>query len=386
MGTKKMKVRFSFTLKIFLPFLVLSILFLLLLLGVIHKGKPGLVWISVAGMAGSLAFGFLHNYWLKKPLRKIRSLVGQLTRGHIPVFDARKNADEIGELEKDLEKHVYNLRSIAAFSRAMAEGDFTGQYQKLSQEDELGEALNRLKVSLMDSMKESETRRKEEENRTWSAQGLAKFSSLFREAEDNMEELSFQVIKELIHYTETDAGALFITRDAPEGEGPLLEISGSYAFDREKKLHRSFRFGEGLVGRAATELEPIYITDLPADYLKIRSGLGEETPASILLVPVVLDRQVMGVIELASLGTIPGYQIEFIRLLASALATTLAKVKANLQNTRLFEQTKKQAEKLISQEEVFKEKLAQLEKAQEQARNKEAALEKEIETLRKGLS
>ena len=386
MGTKKMKVRFSFTLKIFLPFLVLSMLFLLLLLGVIHKGKPGLVWISVAGMAGSLAFGILHNYWLKRPLRKIRSLVGQLTRGHIPVFDARKNADEIGELEKDLEKHVSNLRSIAAFSRAMAEGDFTGQYQKLSQEDELGEALNRLKVSLMESMKESETRRKEEENRTWSAQGLAKFSSLFREAEDNMEELSFQVIKELIHYTEADAGALFITRDAPEGEGPLLEISGSYAFDREKKLHGSFRFGEGLVGRAATELEPIYITDLPADYLKIRSGLGEETPASILLVPVVLDRQVMGVIELASLGTIPGYQIEFIRLLASALATTLAKVKANLQNTRLFEQTKKQAEKLISQEEVFKEKLAQLEKAQEQARNKEAALEKEIETLRKGLS
>jgi hypothetical protein len=63
MGTKKMKVRFSFTLKIFLPFLVLSILFLLLLLGVIHKGKPGLVWTSVAGMAGSLAFGILHNYW-----------------------------------------------------------------------------------------------------------------------------------------------------------------------------------------------------------------------------------------------------------------------------------------------------------------------------------
>jgi hypothetical protein len=61
-------------------------------------------------------------------------------------------------------------------------------------------------------------------------------------------------------------------------------------------------------------------------------------------------------------------------------------VKANLQNTRLFEQTKKQAEKLISQEEVFKEKLAQLEKAQEQARIKETALEKEIETLRKGLS
>jgi hypothetical protein len=92
------------------------------------------------------------------------------------------------------------------------------------------------------------------------------------------------------------------------------------------------------------------------------------------------------VMELASLGVIPGYQIDFIRQLADALATTLAKVKANLQNRKLFEQTKNQAEALASQEKVFMEKMVQLEKALESSSVKEAELLKEIEKLREELS
>jgi putative methionine-R-sulfoxide reductase with GAF domain len=311
--------------------------------------------------------------------------VTQLTRGSFPSFIATKTRDEIGELERSLEQHVSNLKDIAAFSRSMARGNFTGNYEKLSSEDELGDALNRLKNSLMESIKESEVRRREEESHTWSAQGLAKFSSLFRDSEDNLTDLSALLMKELVSYTEADVGALFITRD--EGEGDLyLEVSGSYAYDREKQIDRSFRFGEGLVGRAAVEKELIYVSDLPPDYMKIRSGLGEDAPSSILLVPVILDQQVLGVMELASLGEMPGHQIDFIRQLADALATTLAKVKANLQNRRLFEQTKKQAEALASQEKVFKENMVQLEKALESSLAKEAELQKEIEKLRKGLS
>ena len=131
------------------------------------------------------------------------------------------------------------------------------------------------------------------------------------------------------------------------------------------------------------EKDIIYITDLPPDYIKIRSGLGEDVPSSILLIPVMLDRNVLGVIELASLGEMPEHQIEFIRQLSDALATTLAKVKANLQNRMLFEQTKKQAEELASQEKVFKQKMEQLEEAQKDGAKRESDLLKEIELLRK---
>ena len=382
----KMKVKFSFTFKILLPYLVLILLFFLVFLGVFRKGQPGLVSLSLTGMVGSLLFGIVHLYWLKRPFIRISRLVAKLTRGKIPEFRATEVTDEIGQLERSLGKHVSNLKDIVAFSRSMATGDFTGHYDVLSSEDELGDALNRLKVSLMESMKDSEVRRREEENRTWSAQGLAKFSSLFREAEDNLKDLSSLLMKELVNYTEADVGALFITQGETNDEELYLEVSGSYAFDREKQIHRSFRLGEGLVGRAALEKELIYISDLPPDYMKIRSGLGEDAPASILLVPVVLDQVVLGVMELASLGEMPSHQIDFIRQLADALAATLAKVKANLQNRKLFEQTKKQAEALASQEKVFMENMVQLEKAHEQSVAREAELLKEIEKLNKGLS
>ena len=72
--------------------------------------------------------------------------------------------------------------------------------------------------------------------------------------------------------------------------------------------------------------------------------------------------------------------------LAEALATTLAKVQANLRTKILFEQTKKQAEELASQENVFRRNMQELEKAQRKSAAREAALQKEIESLRKGSS
>ena len=378
-----MNIRAPLTLKIIWPYLVIAALFFTIFLSEIEEGHPNVVWLSAIGVALSLLLGVLHSIWLKNPIYRIRNLVVRLTRGNIPEFKASHMADEIGDLERNLEKHVSSLREVVAFSRSMATGDFTGRYEKLSNEDELGEALLSLKESLMLSLADSEARRREEENRTWSAQGLAKFSSLFREAEDNLHDLSSELMRELVGYTEADVGALFISMEQEDETGVLFELYGSYAFDREKYIQRSFAPGVGLVGRTAVEKELIYMTDLPAGYIKRRSGLGEDVPASILLVPVLLDNNVLGVMELASLGEIPVHQIEFVRQLAEALAATLAKVKANLQNRKLFEQSKKQAEALASQEKVFRLNLEQLGKAQVQYTAREAKLLDELEALRK---
>ena len=378
-----MKLRFSFSFKILLPFLVLATVFFLIFLRANREANSFLAWLSFGGAVLSLLSGILHYRWLKRPLNRYRDLVVRLTRGNIPDFKASQSDDEVADLEQGIATYLEHLKDIAAFARSLSSGDFTGRLEKMSQEDELGEALISLKGSLKGSMKDSESQRLEEEHRTWTAQGLAKFSTLFREVEENLEDLARELLRELVAYTEADVGALFVARNDEEEEGMLLEAIGSYAFDRDKYMHRSFRFGEGLAGRAALEKEAIYITDLPPEYMKIRSGLGEDVPSSILLVPVVLDDAVLGVIELASLGEIPLHQRDFVNQLAEAVATTLAKIQANLQTRILFEQTKKQAEELASQEKVFRLKLESLEKAQAESAARESELLKEIESLRK---
>jgi len=377
-----MKIRFSFSLKILLPFLFLAGLFLVILILLRHSGNNTLIVLSACGILVSLIASVFHLLWLKKPLYRVRDLILQLTRGKLPVFSASGSSDEIGDLERFLEELVGNLRTITQFAGSMARGDFNARYEKRSEDDEMGETLLSLNKSLVASRKESELRRREEENRTWTAHGLAKFSKLFREAEDDLSELSRELMKELVSYTEADVGALFVSLEG-EGEQNELVLTGSFAFDREKYVSRTFEFGEGLVGRAAMEKELIYITDLPPGYMKIRSGLGEDIPSSLLLIPVILDERVLGVMELASLGEIPAYQAGFIQQLADALATTLAKIQANLKNRELFEQTRRQAEKLASQELVFRQNLEQLEKAEQEHLQKEEMLKKEIELLKK---
>ncbi len=379
-----MRSRFSFTLKITLPYLIVAALFLGIFLVDRDDIHTTIAWISAAGIILSILGGILNLIWFNTPLIRIRNLLIQLSVGKMPEFSAAGSKDEIGDLEGQLDKHVKNLRKISQFLRSLSSGDFTEDYTKLSNEDELGESLLTLKESLMESQKDSELRRREEENRSWSAHGLAKFSTLFREAEDNLQELSLVLMKELVEYTEADVGLMFIVVDEIEDQNQVLQLFGSYAFDREKHLERNFSFGEGLVGRAAVEKEVIYVTELPADYMKIRSGLGEDVPASLLLVPVMLDNNVLGVMELASLVEIPSYQRDFVKQLSDALATTLAKIKANLQTKILFEQSKKQAEELASQDMVFRQKLDKLERSRDEYLIKEEKLRKEIELLRKG--
>ncbi len=312
----------------------------------------------------------LHNRWLTLPFKRVRDLIAQLARGSVPGFSASDATGEVGALEKNLEKHVSRMREIASFANSLAAGDFTRRFEEESTEDELGASMLSLRRNLKESREESDARSREEEHRTWSAQGLARFSALFREAEDDLEELAGLFVKEVVGYTAADVGALFIVREGDDEVNRVLEMYGSYAYDRQKHTSSSFAFGEGLVGRAAEEKEPVYITDLPPGYIRIRSGLGEDAPSSLLLVPLLVDQQVVGVIELASLGEIPSHQREFIAQLGEALATTIARVRATRQMRLLFEQTTRQAEKFSHREQMFRQQVEQLEKELEALRKK----------------
>lgn len=325
-----MKIRLPFSAKILLPYLVITAMFAMVFFSGPASLSPDIRWVSLAGMLLTLVFAIFQMIWLRKHLSKVRSLVKSLTLGQLPAFSAKRPSDEIGELLQALDNHIQYLRSLTRFAGQISSGDFSGSLEMLSSEDEIGQAMLSLKNSLEASARDSEARRTEEEHRTWTAQGMATFSRLFREVEEDLEALSGAVAKELVEYTRADVGALFIATDPADG-APVLELKGSFAFDRQKHVQRTFEFGEGLVGRAALEKDVIYLTDLPPETIKIRSGLGEDAPSSLLLVPLMVDTQVLGVIELASLDVFPDYQIGFIRQLGEALATTLAKVKANIQ-------------------------------------------------------
>ena len=130
------------------------------------------------------------------------------------------------------------------------------------------------------------------------------------------------------------------------------------------------------------ERDSIIITDLPEDYIRIRSGLGEDEPATLVLVPVLLDEQVLGVIELASFKEVPDYIINFIKSLSNSIAASVTKVKVNISTAKLLQQSRKQSEELFSREEEMRLSMEELRSIQEQSAKRETQLLSKVEKLK----
>jgi len=86
-------------------------------------------------------------------------------------------------------------------------------------------------------------------------------------------------------------GAFFLLGADPGTDEPVLRLTSAYGYGGE---HGEFRLGEGLVGQAAFDGKPIRLSDVPDDYIKVASGLGEATPSTIQVMPIMFEEQVLG--------------------------------------------------------------------------------------------
>ena len=68
-----------------------------------------------------------------------------------------------------------------------------------------------------------------------------------------------------------------------------------------------------------------FITEIPEDYLTITSGLGDAPPRSILIVPLKLEDEILGVVELASFNIFNPHEIEFVEKIGQTIASTITK-------------------------------------------------------------
>ncbi len=358
-----------------------------------------LIWILVSGGDDSrtttvlvliallfvLAGAVLFYIYIYAPLGKLTDKFSSLDKGMIPNLKPGNLNNEIGELEESLKAHFDYLEEAVRFTMEMSRGVFDDDFQRRGSDDQIGKAMIQLKIQLTRTKIEEERRRAADEQQNWATKGLAEIGELLRNTEDDISIMSNEFIKELVSYVDMEVGGFFLVKN-DEGKEPILELTGSYAFDREKKIEKQFMFGEGLVGRCAVEKDSIVITDLPEDYIRIRSGLGEDEPATLILVPVLLDEEVLGVIELASFNEVPDYKINFIKSLGNSIAASVTKVQVNISTAKLLQQSRQQSEDLFSREEEMRQSMEELRSIQDQSAKREALLQEELEKLEEQLN
>jgi putative methionine-R-sulfoxide reductase with GAF domain len=97
---------------------------------------------------------------------------------------------------------------------------------------------------------------------------------------------------------EASQGAIYVT-DKKDKKN-VITLFAAYAFVLPESQTVSYEYGEGLAGQVAKEQKLINISDIPEGYIKILSGLGESNPAHLILCPIMKDKKLLGVAEIAS--------------------------------------------------------------------------------------
>ncbi len=267
--------------------------------------------------------------------------------------------------------HLYgqqrtNINSNIHFAEEISRGNLNVHFEA-DENDALSKALLNMRQSLL-------VANEREQQEKFKTLGLAEVSEILRATHD-LHELAEKVVVKLVKYMKANQGGLFILHEENGGEGHL-ELAACYAYDRKKYLQKSVQVGEGLVGQAVLERDVIYLTEVPANYISIKSGLGGANPRSILIVPLVVNDKIEGVIELASFNLFQPFEIEFMQKLGESIASTIASVKINERTKHLLEESQMQSEQMRAQEEEMRQNMEEIAATQEEMQRKNSEMER----------
>src|SRR5262249_8907283 len=153
-------------------------------------------------------------------------------------------------------------------------------------------------------------------------------------------------------------GAFFMMDQ--DAAGALLKLAAAYAYRARKHVANRFAPGEGLIGQAALEKQPILLQNVPDDYIQITSGLGEAAPRNIIVLPVLFEGEVKAVIELASFLPFSHIHQTFLDQLTESIGVVLNMIQANMRTEELLEQSQKLAQELQTQSQELQQQQEEL--------------------------
>ncbi|MDD2058004.1 response regulator [Pseudomonas sp. GD03860] len=196
--------------------------------------------------------------------------------------------------------------------------------------------------------------------------------------------LGNNILRFFASYLGSVVAALYV-RDEHGG----LRRVASYGFSREQQEREQvIGHQEGMLAQAVSQGRLLRLDEVPEDYFKVASGLGEGLPRSVLVIPASNDGQINGVVELGFLRALTDRDIEFLERVADNLGTSIesARYRQRLQEVlaetqQLNEELQVQQEELKTANEELEEQSRVLKESQAHLETQQAELEQTNEQL-----
>lgn len=258
------------------------------------------------------------------------------------------------QLEQKIEARVHDLTQAQKESERLLQDTLHSK----TKAEELAKAL---------------ARRQEYEKRV-----MAFNEAMQSKSSENIESWGEHILKLMVDELSAVQGALYIASYQADHEIRLRLIS-TYAYDIKTILRKTVKSGDGVMGQVLKTQQITLLDNLPADYMKVVSALGESSPNSALIIPLMADEQVQGIIEIGSFQRITAEHLDFVQQVSRSVAYTLLVIKNKDDIQRLLEEARMKNEQLEVREE-------ELEKSEERLRLLNESLEQQVQKRTEALT
>lgn len=337
--------------------------------------RNAIILIVILVLIVVLIMGYYLAKNIARPLQGARVLLAELAEGKLPAVKRMEGKDETSQIYNAIKDVVDTQQQMVSFSQDIGKGNLDVSITPRSAHDVLGKSL----LTMRDNLKRVT---EEDSHRDWVTGGLAEFGQLLQ-SNHKLEDLSDKIIVELVRYVKANQGWLFLVEDEDNEADPYLKLAACYAWDKKKFVNTRIPKGHGLAGQCWIDGAPVYLTDIPKDYVKISSGLGMATPRCITIHPLKVNDVIYGILELASFEQLKAYHKKFLEKVCENIAAAIATVKINDRTRKLLEKAQLNTEQLKSQEEEIRQNMEELQSTQEEMRRRHELLERELEESRK---
>ncbi|MGO4501530.1 MULTISPECIES: response regulator [unclassified Dyella] len=265
------------------------------------------VWLLILGLVAGVLFGSLISRTIRRPAAAFRRALDSLSAGQLDIaVPYTEYPNEAGELARAI-------------------------------------------VTLRDEARQMAARR-------WVKTHVAAIAGELQSL-TGMDALADRFLCALAPLLAINHGALYIFEPGMQ----RLRLTGSYAAADAREF---VMLGEGLVGQCALDGKTLSLREVPADYLKIASGLGGTRPAQLVVMAILRNDRPLGVVELASLSPFDEAQLELLDELMPLLAMNVDLLERAADLRSLLAKSQEHAELAARQATTLSEKTRELEATQ----------------------
>ncbi|MFF1449944.1 HAMP domain-containing protein [Streptomyces sp. NPDC058274] len=275
----------------------------------------------------------------------------------------KRLTENVNELAGNLTRQV---RAIAEVASAVAEGDLTRSIN-VEASGEVAELKDNIN-SMVESLRET-TRANQEQD--WLKTNLARISGLMQGYRD-LDVVAELIMDELTPLVSAQYGAFYLAEET--GHGTDLRLVGSYGYPDDTDRPARIRMGHSLVGQAARSRRAITVDELPPGYVTISSGLGHAVPTALVVLPIVVEEQVLGVIELASVSRFTPVHQTFLEQLMETIGVNVSTIVANARTDELLGESQRLTAELQARSEELQVQQDELQRSNAELEDKASLL------------